>query len=143
MLGRVEPLALFAHATLASPYLVVYSEPQGYRAMTLQASVLLELEGGEQRTIKINRDSYNAIAAQENPFNRHILTLGYMAALFMLFNPEDAKLREAILRQGFCDKGPMTEYLDLALPVERLVVTITGDFPSAKVVPLLEVHCRP
>ncbi len=142
MLGGSDYLALFGHASLASPFLVVYSEPHGYRAMELRSFVTLTMIDDNVKSFEFGRETYNMIASQENPFNRHILTLGYMAAVFMLLDRKDAPLREQILRQGFCGKGPMTRYLGIESKVAKIEVEIRGSFPRDKLVPHLELQCR-
>ncbi len=135
-------LRMIGQGSLASPVLVVYSELGGYKLMSLRPHVTLELEDGTTRSFILNRDSYNYIAQQENPFNRHLFVLGYVAALQLLINQDDdPKLRAAILTQGFCHRGPLTQYLHIEVPVRRFSVKIEGEAPDERIVRELSLEC--
>ncbi len=135
-------LRMVGQGSLASPVLVVYSELSGYKVMSLRPRVSLELADGTSRSFILNRDSYNYIAQQENPFNRHVFVLGYVAALQLLINRDvDARLRESILKNGFCNGGPLTHYLHIEPAVRRFTVQIEGEAPDEKIVRTLTLEC--
>ena len=137
-------LRMIGQGSLASPVLVVYSELSGYRLMSLRPHVTLELDDGSTRHFVLNRESYNYIAQQENPFNRHLFVLGYVAGLQLLINrDDDPKLRESILKHGFCNHGPLTKYLHIQPPVRRFMVEIEGEAPDDKIVRKLVLECAP
>lgn len=136
-------LRMIGQGSLASPVLVVYSELSGYKVMSLRPHVSLELEDGTTRGFVLDRDSYNFIAQQENPFNRHVFVLGYVAALQLLINRDDnPQLRESILKHGFCNGGPLTHYLHIGPHVRRFTVRIDGEAPDEKIVRSLTLECQ-
>ena len=142
VLGRARTLRLLAHASLASPILVVYTDREGQRNMQLRANLELSYKDGKKESFTFDKTLYAKLsAAVGHPLNRHLITLPYIAAVSLLIDKEsNPEMRRSILHQGFCNRGPMTEYLQIKREVQALSVSFDSIVPQP-IPPTLELSC--
>lgn len=141
ILAGSRTVRLFGIASLASPLLVVYSEVGGYKLMELETWLELTDAEGTVHKIRWDRSRYNEVARQENPFNRHLIILGYASAVNLMLDPRSAPAREQYLRQGLCGDGPLRRYLRLPHPLTEVRVTVHGEYPADKVLGDFHFRC--
>ena len=110
--------------------------------MELRARLELTDTGGTVHDILWDRDRYNEVARQENPFNRHLIILGYASAVNLMLDPRSRDAREQYLRHGLCGDGPLRKYLKITQPLTNVRITIEGEYPPEKVVGDFEFRCR-
>lgn len=135
-------LRLLGIASLASPLLVVYSELGGYRLMEIRPRLLIVDVDGKSYDFVWDREQYNAVAQQENPFNRHIIILGYTSAINLMLDPKRERTRrQAYLAHGLCENGPLSKYLKIDRPVREVQVLIDDDIPPDRIMKELRFQC--
>ena len=124
-------LERFAHASLASPVLIVYSErgeQARYRIMSSRFSLKLTDTSGTTRSVILDRKAYNKMVAHFNPLSRHIVTLPYFASLVLHADPTiDVELRSTVLQYGFCGTGPMSHAMGIDLPITEISVEMVSN----------------
>lgn len=134
----------FAHASLLSPVLIVYSErgeQARYRIMSSRFALKLRDASNATHSVVLDRKAYNEMVATFNPLSRHIITLPYFASMVLHADPsKDIPIRSSVLRHGFCGEGRMSKALGISSPVTEISIEMISNEqqlepPQALVVP--------